>query len=193
VFRSIRRSLRRLGSTEQHWARVVMDRETERLVRALSPETLDVLEISGSTWSSKLPFKSYREAHYPQLDICRDALAQSFDLIIAEQVFEHLEWPYRAGRNVHRMLNPGGHFLVTTPFLLRVHNHPGDCSRWTESGLKHLLAECGFDLERIHSGAWGNRKCVRDNFTDWVHYRPWIDSLKNEPLFPVVVWALAQK
>ena len=70
-------------------------------------------------------------------------LDDTFDLIIAEQVFEHLLWPYRAARNVHRMLRPGGSFLITTPFLVKIHPVPNDCSRWTETGMKHLLAEAG--------------------------------------------------
>jgi hypothetical protein len=38
------------------------------------------------------------------------------DIIIAEQVFEHLLWPYRAVRNVFQMLTPNGALLVTTHF-----------------------------------------------------------------------------
>jgi hypothetical protein len=114
-------------------------------------------------------------------------------LIIAEQVFEHLLWPYRAGKNVHRMLNQGGYFLITTPFLVRIHSGPTDCSRWTETGIRYFLAECGFSLERIQTGSWGNRACVRANFSQWSRYRRLVHSLRNEPSFPVVVWALAQK
>jgi hypothetical protein len=102
-------------------------------------------------------------------------------------------WPYRAGRNVYQMLNPGGYVLVTTPFLIRIHDQPVDCSRWTELGLKHLLAECGFPMKNIRTGSWGNRACVIANFTEWPHYAPQQHSLDNEPNFPLVVWALAQK
>jgi hypothetical protein len=91
------------------------------------------------------------------------------------------------------MLKSDGYFLITTPFLLRVHNFPIDCSRWTETGIKYFLAECGFDIERIQTGSWGNRACIQANFLNWAIYRPWFHSLKNEPDFPVVVWALAQK
>jgi hypothetical protein len=36
-----------LFGTDQHWARVVMDRETERYARSLDFKSLDALEISG--------------------------------------------------------------------------------------------------------------------------------------------------
>jgi hypothetical protein len=75
------------------------------------------------------------------------------------------------------MLAPGCHFLITTPFLIRRHDIPVDCSRWTELGMKHFLAECGFPIETIRTGSWGSRSCVKANF---------------KPNFPVSVWALAQ-
>jgi hypothetical protein len=89
-------------------------------------------------------------------------------LIIADQVFEL----YRLLANVHVMLRPGGHFLVTTPFLVRIHDVPYDCLRWTPLGLKHLLAKTGFPIEKI---------------------KAWFRSLRNEEAFPVAVWALAQR
>jgi len=175
-----------------HWARTVMYQECFRLVRELDPARLDALEISaGKVWKP-LGFKSYTEANFPEFDVCSMTLPERFDLVIADQVFEHLLWPYRAGRNVLSMLRPGGHLLVTTPFLIKVHEVPVDCSRWTELGIKHLLAECGFPIEWIRTGAWGSRACVKANFRRWAR-RGWFKSLANEPEFPVSVWALARR
>jgi SAM-dependent methyltransferase len=175
-----------------HWARTVMYRECFRLVRELDPARLDALEISaGKVWKP-LGFRSYAEANFPEFDVCSMTLPGRFDLIIADQVFEHLLWPYRAGRNVYSMLRPGGHFLVTTPFLIKVHDVPVDCSRWTELGMRHLLAECGFPIDGIRTGSWGNRACVKANFRRWAR-RGWFKSLANEPEFPVSVWALARR
>jgi len=181
------------GPSQKQWGRIVMDRETRKLIAGLTPTNLDVLEVSGTTCKS-MAFKSYRSLYYPEFDICETTLGETFDLIIAEQVFEHLLWPYRAGKNVNQMLRPGGHFLITVPFLIRKHDYPIDCSRWTETGLTYLLAECGFPIDRIRTGSWGNRACVRANFgTNWASYRPRFHSLENEPDFPIHVWALAQK
>jgi SAM-dependent methyltransferase len=178
---------------QHHWVRTVMDRETRQLVQSIGPQQLNALEISGRTWGRIEQFKTYRSVHYPDFDICADTLPEQFDLILAEQVWEHLLWPYRAGKNVYAMLRPGGHFLITTPFLIRIHGGwYSDCTRWTETGIKHFLAECGFGLEKIQTGSWGNRACVRANFKSWAWKWPW-RSLRNEPDFPVVVWALAQK
>ena len=91
------------------------------------------------------------------------------------------------------MLSPGGYFLVSTPFLVRLHEVPVDCTRWTETGLKYFLAECGFDPQEIKTGSWGNRACIRANFKRWVRYRRRLHSLSNEPDFPYCVWALARR
>jgi len=133
-----------------------------------------------------------RVANYPAFDICKQALPEQFDLVITDQVWEHLLYLYRATRNVLAMLKPGGHFLVTTPFLIKVHRIPTDCSRWTETGMAHFVAECGFELDTVITGSWGNRAAVRANF-DRSSRRGWFRSMKNEPDFPIVVWALARK
>ena len=170
-----------------------MYQECYRLIQDLRPETLDVLEVSaGKRFSNRFRFNSFRATQFPDFDICSQVLPHSFDLIIADQVFEHLKWPYRAGKNVRAMVRLGGHFLVATPFLVRVHNIPIDCSRWTELGLQCLLEECGFSASSIKTGSWGNRACVKSNSNHWTK-TGWFGSLKHEPDFPVMVWALARK
>lgn len=188
----VRSVLTRVGYDYTHWARVVMYRECFRLIEELGPETLEVLEISAGDTFRTFRFKRYTEANFPQFDICSTALSGPYDLIIADQVFEHVLWPYRAARNVFAMLRPGGHFLMTTPFLIRVHLVPHDCTRWTETGMRYFLAECGFPLDDIKTGSWGNRACVRANFRHWAN-RGWWRSLRNETAFPVVVWGLATR
>lgn len=180
------------GDESLHWCRVVMEAETEKLVHKLDISHMSVLEISGDKWK-KENFGSYRSIFYPELDICSDVLEERFDLIIAEQVFEHILWPYRAVKNVYEMLNPGGYFLITTPFLLKVHRSPVDCSRWTDVGIKYLLAEGGFPLENIQADSWGNKRALIANLDRWTPYRKGRHALNNEADFPLVVWALAKK
>lgn len=190
------RSLRAVelpGTRPVHWGRVVMNEATNQLVSQLDTESLKVLEISGRDWVGRFNYKSYQNAAYPDFDVCSDKLGETFDLIIAEQVFEHLLYPYRAAQNIYSMLNPGGHLLITTPFLIKVHREPFDCTRWTATGMKHFLSECGFDLDNITTDSWGNRACVKSNLYRWTNFNKWIHSLKNEPDFPLVVWAMAKK
>jgi SAM-dependent methyltransferase len=159
---------------------------------AQSPDKLDVLEISaGWKWRER-PWRSYTEMNWPQHDICRDVLDQQFDLIIADNVWEHLQYPYRAARHVHSMLKPGGHFINITPFMIRHHPIPIDCSRWKETGMTYFLEECGFDAQAITTGSWGNSAAVKANFHRWGR-TGWRRALPNDSRFPVTVWAIAQK
>ena len=189
----VRRRLNAIGFDTTDWVRVVMYRECFKFIRSLQPHRLDTLEISaGVQWTREFDFRTYTPTSYPDFDVCAETLQRHFDLIIADQVFEHLKWPMRAGRNVYEMLRPGGHFVICTPFLLRVHASPIDCSRWTEQGLSCLLQDCGFPEDHISTGSWGNRTCVNANFLAWRRYG-WFRSLRNEPNFPVMVWAFARK
>jgi SAM-dependent methyltransferase len=188
----LRRALHAVGYDTTDWMRIVMYRHCFAFIRELGAERLDVLEISaGPQWVREFTFRSYTATGYPHFDICAQSLPERFDLIIADQVFEHLKWPYRAARNVRAMLRPGGHFLVTVPFLVRVHNSPSDCTRWTEEGLGYFLQECGFAAAGITTGSWGNRDCVKANLSAW-RKRGLFGSLLNEPDFPLVVWAFAR-
>lgn len=181
------------GGPDDQWQRIVLNREVRRMVDVLHPNRLEVLEISGSNWPTTGYFKTLERLDFPTFDICQQRSEKQYDLIIAEQVFEHLLWPYRAGRNVFEMLRPNGFFLIATPFMLKIHECPYDCTRWTPIGMKYFLAECGFPLDHIETHAWGNRACVRANFPRWPIYQPWRHSLKNEYEFPIQVWALAKK
>jgi SAM-dependent methyltransferase len=189
----IKNALGKIGFDTTDWLRVVLYRHCFDFIASLGPEKLDVLEISGGPqWRRQFQFRSYTATEYPGFDICSEALDKEFDLVIADQVFEHLAWPMRAGKNVYKMVRPGGYFIIATPFLVRVHDVPIDCSRWTERGMSYLLQECGFQEENIKTFSWGNRACLKANLFKWRHYG-WYRSLANESNFPVMVWAFAQK
>jgi SAM-dependent methyltransferase len=209
IFRFAKKLALATGYNRTHWLRYVMDRECLRILDEIESWRLATMEISGleniysplalslshnpsESGSGRGRFKSYESTSYPEFDICSQRLDKTFDLIIANQVFEHLLWPYRAGKNVYSMLNPNGYFLITTPFLLKVHDNPVDCSRWTELGMKYFLAECGFPLESIRTASWGNRACVSGNFMVYAQMG-WGRPLHNERDFPCMVWALARK
>jgi SAM-dependent methyltransferase len=181
-----------ISNPKNHWCRIVMDEATKRIVSGLDYKNFNTLEISGGKWAN-FGFKSYKHVAYPNYDVCKDTLNEKFDLIIAEQVFEHLLFPNGAAKNIFSMLECGGYFLVTTPFLIKVHDGPFDCTRWTEIGIKYFLAESGFPLENIRTGSWGNKKCVIENFEKWVEYDKKNHSLENETEYPLVIWALAKK
>lgn len=180
------------SDNENQWGRIVMNSETEKHILSLDYKSFKALEISGDRWS-QFGFAEYSNVYYPDYDICSKALDNTFDIIIAEQVLEHVLFPYRAVKNLYTMLNLGGLAVITTPFLLKIHGAPLDCSRWTELGLSQLLIEGGFEKSKIKTGSWGNESCVVANFKEWVKYDSSAHSLDNDPEFPLVVWAFAYK
>jgi SAM-dependent methyltransferase len=192
---SARNVLSKVGYDNRDWARIVLFAECDRFIRTtFSLDTAKVLAISSGGHFGEIGFKDFTITRYPPFDICTDRLDDRFDLIIADQVFEHLKYPYKAGRNVYEMLLPGGWFIVATPFLIKLHPSPIDCCRWTLDGLKYFLMECGFLESNIRASSWGNRAYIRRQlrWPGWPRRGFW-GSLKNEETFPVVVWAFAQK
>ena len=180
--------------------RVEMRRISRQWIKDLGPQQLRVAEISGK-WGESFPFKRYEQFRYPAHDICagpflsEDGKPRKFDLIIADQVWEHLDRPYAATKNVLKMMRKGSYFYIATPFFIPYHGAPVDCSRWSARGLRNLLIEAGFAKEGIKADQWGNRHAAARNLeTPWPpEYADGSDVLSNDPDFPLTAWALAQK
>jgi SAM-dependent methyltransferase len=188
----LKRAQNTIGYDTTDWVRLVMYREAFNIVERLGLRSLKVLEISGgSQWHERFSSRSYLQTDYREFDICKHTLGGRFDLIIADPVYEHLERPPHAAANAYTMLRPDGHLIVATQLLARLHRSPIDCSRWTPDGLVCLLEEAGFPKHLIHSDGSGNRACLKANLSRW--RKRCFRSLRNEPQFPVMVWAFAKK
>lgn len=163
-----------------------MNRDIDQFLGELRSADLDAVEISGSSHGS-YAWRNHESLWYPDFDLCDERPApQQYDVVLCEQVLEHVVDPAAAVRKLRALCRPGGHIVVSTPFLLRIHKEPADYWRFSADGLRALLEHGGMTDVRVRS--WGNRSCVRHNFTYWKPYRPW-HSLTNEPNYPVVVWA----
>ena len=163
-------------------------------IKSLGPERLRAAEVSGDTHAGR-DWKEYTSLMYPEFDICQPiADPGRFDVVICEQVLEHVTDPWKAALNLRGLCAPGGHVIVSTPFLVRVHEiltyDMKDYWRFTPRGLRTLLEGAGLEVDRI--GSWGNRDCVVGNFDSWAAFR-WWHSLRNEPDLPVQVWAFARR
>ncbi len=182
------------GPADQ-WLRQVMDREIEAKIVSLDPAMRRAVEISGEARSGH-GWREYEALMFPEFDICAplgDERTGSYDVVICEQVIEHVIDPRAAAANLRALCVPGGTAIVSTPFLVRVHELPEygmrDYWRFTPHGLEALLQEAGF--RQVAVSSWGNRECVVGNFDRWAAFRSW-QPLRNEPDLPVQVWAFAQ-
>jgi len=66
-----------------------------------------------------------------------------FDAVKASEVLEHVPAVAQALAECRRVLRPGGHLVITVPFLERLHPDPEDYARYTERMWERLLAEAG--------------------------------------------------
>lgn len=67
-----------------------------------------------------------------------------FDSAFSTHVFEHLEFPEKAVKELYRVLKPGAHALITVPQFHEVHEAPHDYFRYTQYGMKSLFERHGF-------------------------------------------------
>ena len=180
--------------------RITMQKTSRRWFEDLGPAAgLDVAEISGA-WGAGMGFRSHRSFLYPEYDPCTAAFRDAdgkvlkFDLILANQVWEHIDRPYAATRNVLKMLKKGGWFWLAVPFFIPYHAVPVDCSRWSARGLRNLLIEAGFEESTIRASQWGNRAAAARNLElPWPPQSGPGDDLTNDPDFPLVAWAMGQR
>lgn len=177
----------------EQWQRIPLNEAVRRHIDALGPQHLTAAEISGAAYAA-LPWKRFESLDYPEFDLCAPLDGRgTYDVVICEQVIEHVVDPNAAAANLRGLCDPGGHVIVSTPFLIRVHELPmygmHDYWRFTPRGLRTLLERAGLEVDEI--GSWGNRSVVARNFDRWPAYRRW-HSLRNEPDLPVQVWAFAR-
>jgi SAM-dependent methyltransferase len=78
------------------------------------------------------------------------------DTLLLTSVLEHLEEPERGLAEAFRLLRPGGHVILTAPFIWPIHEAPRDFFRYSPYGLRHLLEEAGFEVLEVQplAGAW---------------------------------------
>lgn len=77
----------------------------------------------------------------------------TFDTVLCTNVLEHVENAELAVSEAFRVLRPGGHMLVSVPFLYPTHEAPYDFWRTTHHGLRSVLERHGFRIEEM--GAQG--------------------------------------
>jgi SAM-dependent methyltransferase len=70
----------------------------------------------------------------------------SFDTVLCTQVLEHVDGIEVAAAEIARVLRPGGHALVTVPFLYPTHEAPYDFQRLTHLGLASLARRHGLEV-----------------------------------------------
>ena len=73
----------------------------------------------------------------------------SFDCVLCTEVVEHCSEPEMVFKEINRVLRPGGKALITTPFLVPLHEMPYDYWRFTPSALRLLADKAGLRVQSL--------------------------------------------
>jgi SAM-dependent methyltransferase len=81
----------------------------------------------------------------------------SFDTILCTEVLEHTREPWRVMAEFARLLRPGGHVVISVPFIYPLHEKPHDYWRFTGYGLEAISSSAGLlPLEVSAKGGTGS-------------------------------------
>lgn len=186
-----------------HITRYSMYRSLQQTGTDLLKHEGDVLSISQSKIiCDVMGFKpiNFVEADYPAVNILSMPYHDnSFDFVCSDQVLEHVSGnPQQAINECWRVLRPGGIAVHTSCFINPLHNEPGDYWRFTPDALCLL----SHPFKKIISyGAWGNfhallliRSGMRFDRVPRASWHPFnIIASKNDPIWPIVTWIVAEK
>ncbi len=101
--------------------------------------------------------------------------ADSFDVVLSGQAFEHIPFFWATAFEIGRVLRPGGAAVIIAPGRGPQHRYPVDCWRFHDDGFEALAAYLGFE--------------VLDVFTEWGR-NMWEESIlvMRKP-----VWSTAER
>ncbi len=72
------------------------------------------------------------------------------DIILSNQVLEHVDSPSGYLQEAYRILKPGGCIILTTHGYWYYHPTPNDYWRWTSAGLRKTVEKEQFSIQSFH-------------------------------------------
>ncbi len=72
--------------------------------------------------------------------------SERYNSAICLEVLEHVPDPFRAVREIYRVLAQESVLIISVPHLSRLHDEPHDYYRYTRYGVRYLLEQAGFKV-----------------------------------------------
>jgi len=123
------------------------------------------------------------------------------DLVIATQVWEHLNQPVDSVKALYETINPGGVLLFAVPFKAPFHGAPEDYWRYTKSGVVQVLEQGGFCVPRSAMASGGdfvysiglNAGISSGDFSQEELLQSYFRGFENIPDGPLEIFAVGLK
>lgn len=137
--------------------RILLKKQVAAAAHYVRGAVLDIGAGHFDRYSRLFTYDSYTKTdigHAEHVDIVCTAYDipvadNSYDSVVCTQVYEHLEDPFAAAREMHRVLRPGGHAVVTVPQMNELHEQPHDYFRYTSFGLVSMFEKAGFTIVKM--------------------------------------------
>jgi SAM-dependent methyltransferase len=89
-----------------------------------------------------------------KIDVCASAEQlpfpdEMFELVLSQEVLEHVRDPLRAMCEMKRVLKKGGTLYCQVPFIIGYHPGPTDFWRFTKEGIRELIQKAGFTCDEV--------------------------------------------
>lgn len=105
----------------------------------------------------------------------------SVDFVTSVSVLEHVRYPQKIVKEMHRILKPGGIIYINVPFIFPFHADPSDFYRFTFKGID-ILCE---DFEKLDSGF--NRGPASTMHHLLVHFLAMLFSFNRKTIYGINV------
>ncbi len=110
-----------LGAGDTHYHKQVLNLDIQ------DADHIDILNLG-----TELPFED-----------------NSLDLVISQEVLEHIDDPLSTIGEVQRVLRPGGKFFCQVPFIIGFHPGPSDYWRFSRQAFEHLFENEQWQLQEL--------------------------------------------
>lgn len=120
--------------------------------------TIDKFESAvGAEASKNIENVEFRQMNVPPFNGIED---NTFDFVVSFQVIEHIKPDDQYVKEIHRVLKPGGKFIVTTPNIkMSLSRNPWHIREYTVQGLKDVLLK---DFKSVDAkGVFGNEIAMK--------------------------------
>jgi len=132
ITKAIKKVLKRLDVTEGSIGLNIGAGATNLHPSILNIDIVPELSVNCIAKAEQLPFAN-----------------DSISVIITQETLEHVQRPFLAVKEMHRVLKRGGTLYVQLPFVIGYHPGPTDYWRFSREGIQELVEEAEFHCEEI--------------------------------------------